>query len=449
MTYGATTTSHPGSPGASRHAAATEDSSPPNTAADDGPQSKAWEEEDDVNTETTSTETHTLRHRLHSFYTRNIGLVLVFLAQTFGSIMSTAAKLLTGSDAANQLHALQIIFVRMLFTTVFCMLYMWWKRVPDWPLGPKGVRGLLVFRGLAGFVGLFGLYCECSQRGRLVPVDETDRGTDSLMYLEISDATAITFLVPTWTALVCYIWLRVRQPPHFQSISPSANVSQEPYHTQEALSGLIALIGVLLIARPAFIFGHEPVVDPLGITTLFFGSPDAELSPIQRTLAVLAALLITVAAAIAYATIRVIGPRAHSLVSVNYFAVLATIGSAVVILVHPDLHFVLPQGVLQWVLLVIIGISGFLLQFLLTEGLQREKGGRATNMIYVQMVFALIIERVIWGTTPPVLSLFGSAMIVGSAVWVSLQQKKDGEKKKKAVDEESRLLGAEGRERED
>lgn len=32
-------------------------------------------------------------------------------------------------------------------------------------------------------------------------------------------------------------------------------------------------------------------------------------------------------------------------------------------------------------LLITIGIAGFLLQFLLTEGLQREKAGRATNMI--------------------------------------------------------------------
>lgn len=32
-------------------------------------------------------------------------------------------------------------------------------------------------------------------------------------------------------------------------------------------------------------------------------------------------------------------------------------------------------------LLLSIGISGFLLQLLLTEGLQREKAGRATNLI--------------------------------------------------------------------
>lgn len=32
-------------------------------------------------------------------------------------------------------------------------------------------------------------------------------------------------------------------------------------------------------------------------------------------------------------------------------------------------------------MLLAIGVAGFLLQFLLTEGLQREKAGRATNLI--------------------------------------------------------------------
>lgn len=39
------------------------------------------------------------------------------------------------------------------------------------------------------------------------------------------------------------------------------------------------------------------------------------------------------------------------------------------------------------------------------------------------MVFALIIDRVVWGTTPPVASLVGSALIIGAAIWVTLQKK--------------------------
>lgn len=121
--------------------------------------------------------------------------------------------------------------------------------------------------------------------------------------------------------------------------------------------------------------------------TMFMADGPQEGSPVvgspsspQRTLAVICSIVGTFAAATAYSTIRVIGKRAHSLISVNYFAGLSTIVSGLIILVHPDLTFIVPKGAMQWILLLVIGVAGFLLQFLLTEGLQREKGGRATNM---------------------------------------------------------------------
>ncbi|RYC56515.1 hypothetical protein CHU98_g9700 [Xylaria longipes] len=351
------------------------------------------------------------RQHVRDFYERNFGLFLVFSAQTFGSVMSTAAKLLTSKDSPNQFHALHIIFVRMLATAILGSLYMWYKNVPNFPLGPRNMFGLLAMRGTAGFIGLFGLYY-------------------SLSYLEISDATAVSFLVPTWTAILCYVWLG------------------EPYRIQEAFSGLISLAGVILIARPAFLFGRATATDEGNATIAMFtvdgaqeGSPvvGSPSSP-QRTLAVLCSIMGTFAAATAYSTIRVIGKRVHSLISVNYFATLSTIGSALIILVHPELHFILPKGAMQW---CVMQVAGFLLQFLLTEGLQREKGGRATNMTYFQMVLALIIERVIWGTTPALLSLVGSALIIGGAIWLSLQKAKPTEVKERTavVDEETSLLG--------
>ena len=242
------------------------------------------------------------------------------------------------------------------------------------------------------------------------------------------------------TALVCWAWLR------------------EPYTIKEALAGLIAFTGVLFVARPPWLFPGKPV-DPItgepskapenpdsnSLSVLAFGMMGEKgpalpsVSAEQRTLAILLAILGTFGASTAYATIRVIGKRAHSLISVTYFAFLSTVGSAFIILVHPDLKFVMPENLTQWGLLAIIGLAGFALQFLLTEGLQREKGGRATNLTYLQLVFALLIERIIWGTTPPVESLFGAMLIIGAAVWVSLQ--KNAEKGIKATDEESSLLG--------
>ncbi|OTA95653.1 hypothetical protein M434DRAFT_378516 [Hypoxylon sp. CO27-5] len=353
----------------------------------------------------------TVWQRLRGFYERNIGLFFVFLAQVFASLMTTATRLLeTGFE--KKFHALQVIFVRMLATAILGSLYMWYKKVPDFPLGRRDIRGLLVLRGLAGFTGLF-----CSYY--------------SLSYLNIADATVITFLVPTMTAFICFIALR------------------EPFTVKEAIAGFIAFAGVLFIARPTFLFPRENEEQPEDDGTRLFMAdkpkgivPSVPATPAQRSLAVLLAVIGTFAAAAAYSTIRVIGKRAHSLVSVNYFAVLATVGSFIIILVVPDLHFEIPENAVQWSLLVAIGVAGFLLQFLLTEGLQREKAGRATNLIYTQMVFALILERVIWGTTPPVESLFGSALIIGSAIWVSLQKNKTPTPQKVvAVDEEQSLLG--------
>lgn len=101
------------------------------------------------------------RASVKDFYDANFGLVLVFLAQTCGSVMNTAAKLLaTGYET--KFHALQIIFIRMLCTTVLGTAWMGYHKTPFFPLGQKGVRGLLVLRGVCGFVGLFGLYCTLS-----------------------------------------------------------------------------------------------------------------------------------------------------------------------------------------------------------------------------------------------------------------------------------------------
>ncbi|KAL6918622.1 hypothetical protein FSST1_010117 [Fusarium sambucinum] len=327
--------------------------------------------------------------KLQDVYSRNIGLFYVLLAQLFASIMSMTTRLLsTGFET--KFHALQIIFVRMLATALIGSFYMWREKVPDFPFGPREVRGLLVLRGMAGSVGLFGLYY-------------------SLSYLDVSDATVITFLVPTLTAFIAWVALR------------------EPFTINEASAGLIAFTGVLFVARPAFIFPHND-------SFLSGSSPGDEsatkgilsavkATPQERTIAICCSIFGSIAAATAYSTIRVIGKRAHSLVSVNYFAMLATVSSFLIITIHPELQFEIPKSLAEWAILLSIGVSGFLFQVLLTEGLQREKAGRATNLIYVQLVYAIVIDRVIWGTTPPPASFIGSSLIIGSAVWVALQKK--------------------------
>ncbi|PTD02076.1 hypothetical protein HYE67_007868 [Fusarium culmorum] len=130
------------------------------------------------------------------------------------------------------------------------------KKVPNFPLGPHKVRGLLFLRGIAGSVRLFSLYY-------------------SLSYLDVSDATVITFLVPTLTAFIAWVTLR------------------EPFTVNKALA--------------------------------------------------------------AYLTIYIIKKRAYSLISINYFTILATISSFLIIIIYPNLQFKIPKSLAEWAVLLSIG----------------------------------------------------------------------------------------------
>jgi hypothetical protein len=77
---------------------------------------------------------------------------------SINNILGTECKLilLTGKG----FHPFHILFARMSITVACSSLYMWLKKTEHFPWGLREVRGLLVARGLAGFFGVFGMYCK-------------------------------------------------------------------------------------------------------------------------------------------------------------------------------------------------------------------------------------------------------------------------------------------------
>lgn len=61
-------------------------------------------------------------------------------------------------------------------------------------------------------------------------------------------------------------------------------------------------------------------------------------------------------------------------------------------------------------------------QVFLTMGLQRENAGRGTLAVYSNVIFALVLERVVFKTFPDLWSLLGSAIIIGSALKAALSK---------------------------
>jgi len=216
----------------------------------------------------------------------------------------------------------------------------------------------------------------------------------------------------------------------------------QAFTRKEVIAGLVALIGVVIIAHPPWLFGevndelHQK--KPSGID---------RVSPTQRFIAIVVSIIGVAGASGAYTLIRVIGDRAHALMSVNYFALLSTVGSTIALLVIPDIGFRNPQSAKEWVLLIAMGVFGFALQFLLTAGLQLDKSPKATSMLYVQVIFALTFDWGIWGVIPGAWSMFGGAIVIASTLWSALQKPQRKAGKKSSPDEESALLGADGEER--
>ncbi|KAL9001107.1 MAG: hypothetical protein Q9169_000290 [Polycauliona sp. 2 TL-2023] len=357
--------------------------------------------------------------RCNAFWITNKGLLLVLVSQLFGAMMNVTTRLLETSE--NPLNTFQVMFVRMAITSVLCTLYMWWAEVEHFPLGHKSVRKLLMARGFGGFFGLLGIYY-------------------SLRYLPLAEATVITFLAPIVACWACSILIH------------------EPFTKTEQIAGFVSLAGVVLIARPTSFLAlnateasNATAIDNVLSTTNATAPPHFtsvdHVTSSQRLVAVGVALLGVMGAASAYTTIRMIGQRAHPLISVNYFAAWTTFVATAVLLFVPGMGFQLPSGVKQWGYLIFLGVCGFAMQILMTAGLSYEKSSRATNMVYTNMLFALAFDKLVFDTTMGILSIIGSSLILGSALCVAVKQ--DPSRKSKTGertlgDEEVGLISDEG-----
>ncbi|KAI0694045.1 EamA-like transporter family-domain-containing protein [Cytidiella melzeri] len=350
------------------------------------PQKRSWTERVQGRLRATS-------YRIKQALNNNAGLLYIGSSQAFFSLMNVFVKKLNSLDPP--VPPLELILVRMAITWICCITYMLLTKVPHPFIGPSGVRMLLALRGFVGFFGLFGVYY-------------------SLQYLSLSDATVLTFLAPMFT------------------IATGAFFLGEKANWKQAVAGLCSLVGVILIARPAFLFGKASqdmtLADGTGDA---IGGTGMELiaTPSQRLGAVGVAMLGVLGATGAYTTIRAIGTRAHPMHNLVSFSGQCVIVTVVGILIM-QVKMVFPMRWDWLIMLLLIGIFGFCAQVLLTMGLQRETVGRGTMAVYVQIVFATVFEQIFFHTTPSPLSIVGTVIIMSAALYVALTKEDPGRHKR-------------------
>jgi drug/metabolite transporter (DMT)-like permease len=260
----------------------------------------------------------------------------------FFSLMAAFVKL------AGVLPLFEIIFVRSLVVAVLSGAVVVRRR-----MDLRGAeQGLLVLRGLLGFASLSCFYF-------------------ALVRLPLADALVIQFTNPVFTALVAAVLLR------------------EHIGLVETLLVLASLGGVVMVARPALVFGGAGMLDPLAVGLGLLGA---------------------VLSATAYVTVRRLREEPPMLI-VFYFAVVSTLLALPLVLIDP----MLPSPGM-WLVLAGLGLSTHLGQVFVTWGFRLERAGRAAAVGYLQIVFAAGWGWLLFREVPDPWTWAGAAVIVASTL---------------------------------
>ena len=264
------------------------------------------------------------------------------------SVMSVLVKL-----AGQRLPSMEIVFFRGILT--LAMSYAIVKRLRITPVLGNN-RRLLLQRGILGAAALACFLF-------------------SLTHLPLAEATLIQYMNPVFAILVAHWWFGERMG------------------RGEWFALVAALIGVVLITRPAFLFG--------GVAS--------GIHPGHALIALMGGAF----SGSAYATIRQM-PKERPEVVVLYLPLMSVPMS--IPFIASNWHAPTWE---EWLLLIGIGLATQLAQTSMTKGLQIEKTARATMVGYVQIIFAgawgaLLFNEAItlWTVVGAVIVLVGMLSLV-------------------------------------
>lgn len=269
-----------------------------------------------------------------------VGAALAF------SVMSLLVKV-----AGQRLPSQEMVMVRAVITMALSAWGIRRAGVRAW--GTPGRRGLLVVRGVFGFLALSCFY-------------------HSIVHLPLADATVIQYTNPVWAGLLAVPFLGER------------------LRRREVLSVLVSMAGVALVMQPSFLFGHGVGLDPVTVVIGLVGA---------------------MSSGVAYVTVRKLGATEHPAVIVFYFSLVSVFAALPTAL--PGALWPTPT---EWLVMLGVGVTTQLGQIALTHGLRLERAGRATATAYLQIVFAAFWGILFFAEVPDWGTFLGAALIVGSTI---------------------------------
>ncbi|XP_007571199.1 solute carrier family 35 member G1 [Poecilia latipinna] len=290
-----------------------------------------------------------------------LGLFYALLATVFFSIISLLVKTIEG------LHAIEISAIRCFFQMLFVLPLLIYHKTGF--LGPRDKRIYLVLRGFFGSNAMILLYYAVQQ-------------------MPLADATVIMFSNPVFTSILAWVFLKERCT------------------IWDCVFTVFTLTGVILIARPPFLFGEH-----------LSGIEGDYTNHVKGTVAAFGG---AIGAAFTFVILRKMGKSVHYYLSVWYYAVIGLLECIITtsVLGEWNLPFC---GRDRWILMLIavLGIAG---QTFLTKALQIEKAGPVSLMRTVDVVLSFFFQFVFFHRVPTWWSLGGALCVVLSTSGVALRK---------------------------
>lgn len=283
------------------------------------------------------------------------GVKYMLFASLLFAFMGAAAK-----ELSDSMSSIEVVFFRNVFGVVLILLSIYRK-----PLVQEGGRpGLLIFRGMAGFIALLFFFYNIA----MIPLGEA---------MTFSKTSTI------FTAIFAYIFVK------------------EKLGTLGWLGVFIGFIGILFIT--GFDGSNLDKTDYLGI-------------------------LCGVGAGLAYTSIRELRKYYDSRAIVLSFMTIGTIGPLILLIIgefytNPDLDFMLATFVMpkpdDWLFIVLLGIFATFAQIYMTKAYSNAKAGIIGTISYSNIAFSIILGIILGDSFPDIWIIFGILLIVLSGLLVS------------------------------
>ncbi|KAJ9050368.1 hypothetical protein DSO57_1015009 [Entomophthora muscae] len=300
-----------------------------------------------------------LEKKQTTFLQRHLGAIYMAIAAYGSSYITLGIKLLDrdGVPVPQMLLMRNLLILLGLFGVNFHL------KPQHGILGPPKIRGLLLTRALVGNTSLL-------------------LSMVALTLLPLGDAVALYLISPAITLLLSPIILN------------------EAFGFKETIPLIMSTSGVLLIARPPFLFAHSS-------------------RSVENVLGMVLAIAGAIFASTCDLLVRKIGGRAHLIHLLFYFSFVAFVPSFMWCLLNRD-ELIFTNPVAMHTLVMTLG--ALVAQVFMARSLRIEKVSRIAPIVSLQLVFAFINDWLFFDVTPPLPTLAAAGLIASAAVIASLYQ---------------------------